>query len=227
MLKIVNVLDKGFVELIDILGDDNTIVSAARVSVLGESKGKEKDKQLIKYLLDNKHTSPFEHVVFTFRVKCPLFVRSQWMRHRTWSYNEVSRRYTSEDIDFYIPKVLRKQAKSNRQASVDEYISTLVDEELDVNESVTDFISVTCGMLQDTYEFLLKQGVSREQARMVLPQNMYTMFYATVDLHNLFHFIELRNTPEAQYEIRVYAEALERMVAEQVPWAYEAWKTRK
>ncbi len=217
----INVLDKGFVELINYMGNDNTVVSSARVSVLGESKGDIKDKQLIKYMLDHEHNSPFEHVSFTFRVKCPLFVRSQWMRHRTWSYNEVSRRYTSEDIDFYIPDYFRRQSKENKQASLDEDAIRSVDF-LDVSE----YLNIFCKNSMEVYNNLISNGVCREQARMILPQNMYTMFYATVNLHNLFNFLKLRNSLEAQYEIRVYAQALETIIKEIVPWSYEAWRDK-
>ena len=131
----IEVLDKGFVSLISSMGNDKTIVEAARVSsgndgaLLWTNKVNDKDRKLIKYLWKNKHTSPFEHVVFTFLIKCPLFVRSQWMRHRTWSYNEISRRYTSEDIDFYYPNWFRTQSESNRQGSSDNLIlnASLID----------------------------------------------------------------------------------------------------
>lgn len=224
----IDVLDKGYVELLDSMGDDNTIVAAARVSLLGESKGEEKDKQLIKYLLENKHTSPFEQVEFRFRVKCPLFIRSQWMRHRTWSYNEVSRRYTSEDIEFYYPTTLRRQADVNRQASTDEEIDTIYDE-MNLTRSddrfvkLRDFLKYNMLFAKCAYDTLIKYGVSREQARMVLPQGMYTQFYAKTDLHNLLHFLELRDSPHAQYEMRLYAKALRECIKDIVPWTIEAW----
>src|SRR3990172_1334841 len=114
-----DILDKGYVELIDVMGNDKTVVAAARVSYLGESKGPDKDKKLVSYMMKHGHTSPFEHVVFQWRIKCPLFVRSQWHRHRTWSYNELSRRYTDDIIDFYIPETWRKQGTINKQGSVE------------------------------------------------------------------------------------------------------------
>lgn len=221
----INILDKGFVELIDSMGNDNTIVSAARVSFMGESKGNEKDAKLIHYLKKNHHDTPFEMVEFTFRVKCPLFIRSQWMRHRMWSYNEVSRRYTSEDIDFYIPSQLRKQGDTNRQASKDEYIED--DFVFFYNRfpyKPSEIIAEYSRNCLSMYEDLIEKGVAREQARMVLPQNMYTMFYAKTDLRNLFHFIDLRNSEHAQWEMRLYAQALYDLVEPIVPVACEAWR---
>jgi thymidylate synthase (FAD) len=211
-----DVLDKGYVELLDSMGTDNTVVSAARVSHLGESKGIQKDAELIRYLMKERHTSPFEHVVFQFRIKCPLFVARQWMRHRTWSYNEVSRRYTSEKIDFHYPDNLRFQHlvdKQNSDGSIDpENFSLFSDRIMYLTEAAI-FL----------YEDMLAAGVAREQARMVLPQNMYTSFYGTVDLHNLFHFLELRRSPHAQEEIRAYAYAIERLISRKVPICYNAW----
>lgn len=209
-----DVLDKGYVELLDSMGTDNTVVSAARVSHLGESKGIQKDAELIRYLMKERHTSPFEHVVFQFRIKCPLFVARQWMRHRTWSYNEVSRRYTSEEIDFYIPEFLRNQSDANKQSSenISEYSSNLI---MDMENIVDNCMKA--------YNEMISLGIAREQARMILPQNMYTTFYGTVDLHNLFHFLELRRSPHAQEEIKVYAHAIEKLISKKVPICYKAW----
>jgi len=211
------ILDKGYIELIDHMGNDNTIVNAARVSFLGESKGEEQDRKLIRYLLKNKHTSPLEQVEFQFMVKCPLFVARQWMRHRTFNFNEVSRRYTSEEIDFYIPSQLRKQAENDKQAS-DGVLTNLEAEDYIL------WITNNCDNALDDYNTMVSHGVAREQARMILPQNMYTSFYAKTDLHNLFHFIELRNSEHSQYEIRVYAEAIEQLIQPIVPVAFEEWK---
>jgi len=209
------VLDKGFIELIAHMGDDNTVVSAARVSYLGESKGLEQDAKLIKYLLKNKHTSPFEQVEFQFMVKCPLFVRSQWMRHRTWSYNEVSRRYTSDEIEFHVPSEIRLQSDDNKQMSAG----------LMENPGlIIDAIKSSALMCYEMYEGMLRLGVAREQARMILPQSMYTKFYAKVDLHNLFHFLELRLHLHAQPEIRLYAQAIEELIKPIVPISYKTWK---
>lgn len=210
------VLDKGYVELLDNMGDDLTIVNAARVSYLGESKGSDKDKRLLKYLWVNRHTSPFEQVEFQFLVKCPLFVARQWHRHRTWSYNEISRRYTSEQLEFYTPIKWRMQSSDNKQMSD----SFLDDDELSdaLKDSLEYAIEYHCLYLYDT---LIKHGVAREQARMILPQSMYTTFYAKVDLHNLLHFIELRAHKHAQYEIQLYTAALLKLIDNYVPWTVE------
>ena len=166
----VKVLDgQGWVGLIDKMGTESSIVNAARVS-FGKIKDNmdEKDIVLLEYLIENRHTSPLEHLTFTFSVYCPLFVRGQWHRHRTWSYNEISRRYTEVDIDFFTPKKLRQQAKVNRQASVDN--PTFEDEKLIPSIAHHNKKSL------ELYEDLLKQGVCREQARGVLPQNMMVTF---------------------------------------------------
>lgn len=211
---------KGFVDLVSSLGTDSSVVNAARVS-FGKriSKIEEKDVKLISYLLKEKHSSPFEHVAFTFHVKCPLFVARQWMRHRTQSYNEISRRYTSENLDFYIPNQFRYQNKIDRQAS-------------DLEKSFSDEENVYLSQLFLTmseesvivYNELLEKGVAREMARMILPQNMYTEFYTTVNLWNLFHFINLRTSDHAQQEIKVYAEKMLDLIKYTVPYSVEAWK---
>jgi len=209
------VLDKGYVELIDVMGNDNTVVAAARVSYLGESKGPDKDKKLISYMMKHGHTSPFEHVVFQWRIKCPLFVRSQWHRHRTWAYNELSRRYTSENIEFYYPVEWRSQDTKNKQGSLDVPIEVSVDFDGHMLNSLT------------LYGYMIECGIAKEQARMILPQNLYTIFYGTVDLHNLFHFLKLRNSEHAQWEIKEYAIAMEDIIKDIVPWSYEAWRELK
>lgn len=209
------VLDKGSVALLNHMGDDNTIVSAARVSYLGESKGNKKDAELIRYLMENKHTSPFEQVEFQFMVKCPIFIARQWHRHRTWSYNEVSRRYTSEDIDFYIPNTMYEQSTDNKQMTGSKIANS--------GDLMIIMMLVTSDALI-AYDKLIKAGVAREQARIILPQNMYTKFYAKTDLHNLLHFIELRNHPHAQLEMREYAKALELLIKPIVPVTYSIWK---
>ena len=207
----IKVLDgQGWVGLIDHLGTESTIVNAARVS-FGKIKPDmdERDVALLKYLIANKHTSPLEHVVFTFSVHCPLFIRGQWHRHRTWSYNEISRRYTEIDLEFYTPGKLRKQAESNRQASVDDpdFADAALREQ------------ISCHNLKslELYNALLDAGVCREQARGVLPQNMMVTFWGTVDLSNLLHFIELRNSDHAQSEIREYALAMLELIRPIVP----------
>lgn len=201
---------QGWVGLIDHLGTETTIVNAARVS-FGKLKTEmdERDKGLLTYLIDNRHTSPLEHMVFTFSVHCPLFIRGQWHRHRTWSYNEISRRYTEIDMEFYTPVKLRKQAESNRQAS-------FLDENFD-DEALREEIRQQNLKSLELYNHLLDKGVCREQARGVLPQNMMVTFWGTVDLSNLLHFLELRDSDHAQSEIREYAIAIKKLIKPIVP----------
>jgi thymidylate synthase (FAD) len=207
----VKVLDgQGWIGLVESMGSEVTIVNAARVS-LGRQRAVmgEQDVKLLQYLLTHRHTSPFEHVVFTFTVHCPLFVRSQWHRHRTWSYNEISRRYTEVDLEFYVPPVVREQAASNRQASID---PVRVDQ-----DAARQLIDASNRATLEAYNRLLALGVCREQARGVLSQNLLTTFWATVDLHNLIHFLELRDSDAAQWEIRQYAVAIKTLVRPQFP----------
>jgi thymidylate synthase (FAD) len=202
--------DQGWVSLIDHMGTEATICNAARVS-FGKFKSEldAGDIKLIKYLYDHKHSSPFEHVMFTFSVHCPLYVRSQWHRHRTWSFNEISRRYTDEEVTFYLPQKLRTQAKNNRQASTECSIYN--------EKHLIEVIDQWNKSSFATYERLLKEGVCREQARGVLPQNMMTTFFATIDLGNLLKFFDLRDSEHAQYEIRVYAQAIKQLIQPIVP----------
>ena len=189
----VKVLDgQGWIGLIDHLGTEATIVNVARVS-FGKIKTEmdDKDVKLLQYLIEHKHTSPLEHMVFTFSVHCPLFIRGQWHRHRTWSYNEISRRYTEINMEFYTPGKLRRQAETNRQAS-------FADETFE-DESLRKMIAEHNQKSFELYENLLESGVCREQARGVLPQNMMVTFWGTVDLSNLLHFLELRDSEHAQW----------------------------
>lgn len=201
---------QGWVGLIDRMGSEVSIVNAARVS-FGKQKDtmEERDVGLLRYLVENRHTSPLEHVCFTFIVHCPLFVRSQWHRHRMWSYNEISRRYTSIDVEFYVPTEIREQAETNRQASV---APITLDQ-----DACRKLISEQNRAAFEVYERLLAMGVCREQARGVLPQNMMTTFWGTVDLHNLISFLELRDSEHAQWEIRQYAAAIKELVRPYLP----------
>jgi len=201
---------QGWVGLVGHLGSEVTAVNAARVS-FGKRKDvmDERDVALLDYLLDHRHTSPLEHVVFTFIVHCPLFVRSQWHRHRTWSYNEISRRYTEFDLEFYVPPQLRRQAENDRQASV-------ADPGL-ADGPWWERIRAHHAAALALYHELLAAGVCREQARGVLPQNLMTTFWATVDLANLIHFLELRSHPGAQWEIQEYARAIRQLIEPIIP----------
>ena len=210
---------QGWVGLIDHLGTESTIVNAARVS-FGKIKTEmdDRDVKLLEYLIANKHTSPLELVVFTFSIHCPLFVRGQWHRHRTWSYNEISRRYTEVDMEFYTPVDLRRQAESDRQASVADpnFDGSALQQEIAAHNKAS----------LDFYEKLLASGVCREQARGVLPQNMMVTFWGTVDLSNLLHFLELRDSEHAQYEIREYAVAIKQLIKPIVPHVAEYFASK-
>ena len=197
----------GRVQLVQHWGSDSTVVRSARVS-FGKDSDKEdlseRDKALIEYLVKNKHTSTMEHCGMTFKFVVPLFVRSQHHRHRTWSYNEISRRYTDVNIQFYEPEAFRTQHALNRQASnIDNLINPVLSCGSDCNEAV----SLHNQMSLDLYDKLISSGVCREQARGVLPQNMYTEYYGTCNLSNLLKFIDLRLHEGAQQEIQVVAEA--------------------
>jgi thymidylate synthase (FAD) len=210
----IDVLNGGFVRLVDHMGSDLSIVRAARVSYdadwrAGEDEGK--DAKLISYLLKNKHTSPFEAVTFTFEVKAPIFVFRQWHRHRTWSYNEVSARYTELDEGYYVPAPanITTQSSDNKQmrtATQHQYADMLAKD-----------IDVSCNEGFRAYRRLLSNGCPRELARSVLPVAAYSRMFATVDLHNLLHFLRLRMHSHAQYEIRVYAEAIHKIITTIVP----------
>ena len=202
----------GSVEYVQHMGDDLTIVNAARVS-FGKQKEEldGRDRKLIRYLINHRHTSTLEHNLVTFRFVVPLFVRSQHHRHRTWSYNEISRRYTDENLQFYEPINFRTQHKSNRQASNTE---ELIDPVIVPDLADTGFgLKASSRIKQhhtesvNLYNTLMARGVCREQARGVLPQNLYTEYYGTCNLNNLIKFIELRTHEGAQWEIQKVAES--------------------
>ena len=219
----------GAVELIDHMGTDLTIVNSARVS-FGKEKNEidEKDEKLIKYLVEHRHTSTFEHNVATFRFVVPLFIRSQHHRHRTWSYNEISRRYTDVDLRFYEPKNFRTQHRSNRQASNNELTNPLINSS-GVHGGETASYLVKKHHLESLKLFntLLGSGVCREQARGVLPQNLYTEYYGTCNLSNLLKFVDLRIHEGAQWEIQKVAEALLELTTDLWPTAVSAFRESK
>lgn len=199
------------VDYIQHVGTDLTVVNAARISFANESQELTgKDAKLIKYLADNQHMSPFEHNMLTVRIECPLFIRSQIHRHRTFAYNEVSRRYTSEAIKFYVPKEWKKQAKSNRQASD----GALHDKG---QEAVSILVDKANQKAYELYSILLDMGVSREQARMVLPQSLMTSFYMSGNLRNWVHFIQLRDSDHAQEESRLIARQVRSIIMDKWP----------
>lgn len=220
----------GSVELIQYMGTDKMIVDAARVSFLKDATSvpfeEEKDTKLIRFLMKNQHTSPFEHCQITWRFEVPLFVRGQHHRHRTWAYNEVSRRYTSEALKFYTPKNFRSQAIKNKQGSNEDVIDPQIfmvgelgPERLYASKALKVHVSSSV----ELYGSLMEAGVSRELARMVLPQNMYVAYYGSVSLLNAFKFLKLRLDPHAQLEIRRVAEAMKEHLETLFPVATKAF----
>ena len=218
----------GFVELVDYMGTDLTIVNSARVSFAKHKESMDaKDEKLINYLVEHKHTSTFEHNCVTFRMKVPIYVRSQHHRHRTWSYNEISRRYTDFNIEFYEPKSFRKQSKSNRQASD---ADTSFDPHMPAKAlSVLASYKVREHHRKclELYNKLMETGICREQARGVLPQNMYTEYYGTVNLNNLLKFISLRIHEGAQWEIQELAKGMLKIIEGLWPVAVKAFNEKE
>jgi len=213
----------GRCDFIQSWGNDVMAVNAARAS-FGVEKEEldEKDKKLINFLVKHKHTSVFEHGGITFRCVVPLFVRSQHHRHRTWSYNEISRRYTNVNLQFYEPKSFRTQHKSNRQASNDK---DLINPELQHSfrsRKISDHVRVHHSQSLQLYDTMIGAGVCREQARGVLPQNLYTTYYASANVSNIIKFIGLRDKPEAQQEIRVLAQAMKKFLEREFPHTAKA-----
>ncbi len=224
--------DIGSVDYIDHMGSDLTVVNSARVSFgVQKSSLDGRDKRLINYLIKHRHTSTLEHNVVTFKFTVPLFVRSQHHRHRTWSYNEISRRYTDKDMRFYEPNQFRTQHESNRQASNPD---ELINPELITYEGfslVPAAIKTAASAIRQhhvaslvLFERLIDVGVCREQARGVLPQNLYTEYYGTVNLNNLLKFIDLRTHEGAQWEIQKVAEACLEIATNLWPVAVQSYR---
>jgi len=213
------VLDRGFVRLVDYMGNDDAIVQAARVSYGAGTKKVSEDRGLIRYLMRHRHTTPLEMVEFKFHVKLPIFVARQWIRHRTANVNEYSGRYSLMKEEFYIPpkEEIRFQSTVNKQGR-DE---TEVPDEL--KERFVEFLRTTQAESYAEYAALVEAGLARELARIGLPLSMYTEWYWKIDLHNLFHFLNLRMDPHAQQEIRDYAIIMADMVKTVCPMAYEAF----
>ena len=217
------VLDHGFVRLVDYLGSDQRIVQSARVSYGAGTKTYRQDKGLINYLLRNDHTSPFEQVVFTFHLKMPIFVARQWVRHRTGRMNEISGRYSVMKEECYVPdsEHIALQSEDNKQGRKNEPVSAGEAEE------VKAALEKAYASSFEAYDGLLEKGIARELSRVALPLALYTEFYWQMDLHNLFHFLELRLDAHAQYEIRVYAEVILEIVRKVCPMAAEAFENYK
>lgn len=216
--KRIPLLDQGWIELQDVMGDDHSIIEAARASYQGHSKGDAADKKLLFYLMEHQHTTPFEMVEFKFRVRAPLMTCVQWWRHRTWSYNSLSARYTeAEDNQFYLPTEWRLQSTTDKQGSGAVYDGPL---------HFTQALETMYALSMVNYRSAIQAGIAREQARLFLHGfGFYYTFVAKVDAHNLMHFLKLRMTDHAQYEIRVYAQAIyEHFFRPLLPWTAEAFE---
>ncbi len=213
----VRVLDKGFVRLVDVMGDDSSIVQAARVSYGQGTKTVNEDEGLIRYLMRHRHTTPFEMVEFKFHCRMPIFVARQWIRHRTANVNEMSARYSEMPDLFYEPsaELCTTQSAQNRQGGTGEQVENAAE--------VAAAFKRTQREIYGEYEGFLAKQMRRELARVNLPVSLYTEWYWKIDLHNLLHFLSLRLDPHAQYEIRVFAEAMAQMVKERVPMAWRAF----
>ena len=227
------VLKKGFVKLIDCMPRqiplhsrklmcDSAIVQAARVSYGQGLKDHETDSKLINYLFKHKHTSPFEMVKFKFHVKAPIFVARQWFRHRMGNYNEISGRYSELKEEIYVPDKVSTQSKINKQLSSDDNILN--------NETVKNIMNDTNMYNKNQfnkYKELLNAGVSRETARINLPLSLFTEFYFSTDLHNLLNFIKLRNSKNAQHEIKEYASKIQEIIEPLCPITIKAFNNHK
>jgi len=230
LYQAIPVLDHGFVRVVDYMGDDAAIVQAARVSYGKGTRKISEDRGLIHYLLRHRHTTPFEMCEIKFHVKLPIFVARQWIRHRTANVNEYSARYSVLDEEFYVPapEHLAAQSQINKQGRDDALPAAEAAEILAVikNEGTRAYGTYT-KLLNETVKGEVidekRSGIARELARMVLPANIYSQWYWKIDLHNLLHFLSLRADPHAQYEIRVYAEAMLDVVRRWVPITYEAF----
>ena len=223
LYKAHEVLDHGFVRVIDYMGNDAAIVQAARVSYGAGTKKVNDDSGLIRYLMRHWHSTPFEMCELMLHVKLPIFVARQWIRHRTANVNEYSARYSIMDREFYIPEPQHLAA----QSTVNNQGRGAVLEGAEAARGL-EILKSDAARSYDHYEAMLsqdgQQGLARELARMNLPANIYTQWYWKVDLHNLFHFLRLRADAHAQYEIRIYAEAIAKVVADWVPVAYGAFE---
>lgn len=217
------VLDHGFIRVVDYMGDDAAICQAARVSYGKGTKSVQNDEGLIRYLMRHWHSTPFEMCEVKLHVKLPVFVARQWIRHRTANVNEYSARYSILDREFYIPapEHIAAQSVVNNQGRGEALTGAEA-------ARVLDILKTDSERSYDNYQAMIsddgQRGLARELARMNLPANIYTQWYWKVDLHNLLHFLRLRADAHAQYEIRVYADAICSVVADWVPFAYAAFE---
>ena len=208
------VLDQGLVRLVSFMGGDDAVVQAARVSFGKGLTEPERDRKLLNYLMANRHETPFEHSVFKFHIKCPIFVARQWFRHRIASYNEISGRYTKMKEEFCLPEVLRSQkARNYRYENLDPATSRELIEKMKEHYEAS----------YRLYRELLDRGVAKEQARIVLPLALYTQFYWTINARALMNFLSLRLDEHAQAEIREYAKVIAEIMKDKMPWTYDAF----
>jgi len=218
------VLGQGYVRYIDHLGSDMRIVETARISYKSPSKGEESDKKLLFYLFKNRHTSPFEACNITFNIKMPIFCMRQFVRHRTFRLNEWSGRYSELADEFYTPMAWRVQDTKNKQGSL-EFVGEHEETWQENNTLIAEEIFQLA--YKEGYQKLLKRGVAKELARIVLPVSLYTEIYVNVDVHNLIHFLNLRQDPHAQLEMREIADAMAVIAESLFPWTFEARKKFK
>ncbi len=213
------ILDHGFVRLVDFMGSDAAIVQAARVSYGAGTTKKSRDRELIRYLLGHAHTSPFEMVEFKFHVKLPIFVARQWIRHRTANVNEYSGRYSVMKDEFYVPRAedIRFQSEVNMQGRSDENVPE------DLQQEFLEYLASSQKDVFANYKKFIDTGLARELSRISLPLSLYTEWYWKIDLHNLLHFLRLRMDSHAQMEIRLYAEKMAEIVAAICPMTMEAF----
>lgn len=214
----IKVLDKGMIKVLDVMGDDGSIVDSARISYGKGTRSISDNRNLIRYLMMHKHTSPFEMCEIKLYVKAPIFVTRQWVRHRTANFNEYSARYSEMQNEFYYPshEMLQKQSQSNKQSSEGHFTTE------EYEQILGSMVQASENMYQE-YTKLLELGVARETARCLLPVNVYTQFYWKIDAHNLMHFLRLRCPENAQKEIREYASAIRDIFAEWLPITHEAF----
>lgn len=219
----IKVLNHGFVRLVDYMGNDRRIVQAARVSYGEGTKTFREDAILIDYLLRHQHTSPFEHVVIELHCKLPIFVARQWIRHRTARINEISGRYSVMADEFYVPpeSEIKGQSDDNKQGRSEQEVPA------ELRAKVLDILRRDQGSVYASYQELIQDGIARELARINLPLSLYTQWYWQMDLHNLFHFLELRMDAHAQWEIREYARATAQIARAVAPMAYEAFEKHR
>jgi thymidylate synthase (FAD) len=224
--KEIPLLNKGFIRVIDYMGDDSAIVQAARVSYGKGTKTLQNDESLIRYLLKHKHTTPFEMCELKLHIKAPIFVARQWLRHRTASVNEYSARYSEMENDFYVPNIeqIATQSSSNKQGRGELFSEAEAEHIIkEIKDTSNNAFSVYENFLGKNTTQENSKILAKEIARTILPVNFYTQFYWKIDLHNLLHFLKLRVHSHAQYEIRVYAEAILNIVKEWVPIVYKAF----